>query len=146
MDSTDDKRRANGQFAPGCSGNPSGKPRQAITALREQLAEGAEDVARSVLEAAKDGDMAAARLVLERVSPPLRAASQPVGVEIPDTATPLQLAECFIRSAASGDLPADIASQLVTAVGGLVRVEEIEELRERLTALERATQIKIHKS
>lgn len=39
----------------------------------------------------------------------------------------------------AGTLPPDIATALVTACGTLARIEEIEDLRDRLSALEKAT-------
>ena len=45
-------RRPNGQFAPGHSGNPKGRPTSASSALRERLANDGEKVAEVVLEKA----------------------------------------------------------------------------------------------
>jgi hypothetical protein len=60
-------------YQPGQSGNPAGKrpgTRHRLTRLAERLMEAdAADVVAAVVTAAKDGDMAAARLVLDRVLP-----------------------------------------------------------------------------
>jgi hypothetical protein len=82
--------------------------------------------------------MTAARLVLERIVPPLKANAAPIQVELPESPTPLSLANSFIAAAARGELPPDIATQLVSATAQLCRLTNFEELRDRLEALERA--------
>lgn len=62
-------------FRPGQSGNPAGKPkgtRHRATMLAEQLLDGeAEAMIRTVIEKAKQGDMVALRLCLDRIVPPV---------------------------------------------------------------------------
>ena len=48
------------------------------------------------------------------------------------------IANAFIKAAADGKLSPDVAAQMVSAVGALARVVEIDELKERLIALEAA--------
>lgn len=139
MNSTDTTpRRPDGRFTPGTSGNPQGRPRIETIALRQRLAEGAPDVVQAVLDAAKDGDMTAAKLVLDRLCPPLKSIAQPVHLALPEDASPLTVAKAVISATASGMLPPDVSAQLVTALGTLCRIEETEELRDRITALENA--------
>ena len=77
-------------FLPGQSGNPNGKPRgtrNKATMMVLQLMEGAaEEITRTVLDAARNGDLGAAKMVLERLAPPLR--ERPVHLDLPDTGTP----------------------------------------------------------
>jgi hypothetical protein len=54
----------------------------AVLALMEG---GAEQVTRVVIDAAKAGDLGAARLILERLAPPLR--ERPLSLPLPDTRT-----------------------------------------------------------
>jgi len=132
------KRTANGTFAPGTSGNPKGRPPESGSArqIRARLAEDGEDVLAAVLAAAKGGDMTAARIVLDRLCPPMKPTAAPVSVELPEGAGLAGTARAFVDAAANGTLPPDVASQLVQAVGHLARVTEIDELERRIAALE----------
>lgn len=132
-------RGRRGQFAPGTSGNPQGRPKSETAFLRESLADGAADVVKSILKAAKAGDMQACKIVLDRLLPPLKATAQSVHLALPESASPLEIARAILSATASGTLAPDLAAQLVSAVGTFCRIEEIEELRVRISSLERAT-------
>ena len=132
-------RASDGRFTPGTSGNPQGRPKGETAALRQSLAVGAADVVTAILKAAKAGDMQAAKIVLDRLLPPLKATTQTVHLALPDGASPLDTARAILAATASGTLAPDIAAQLVAAVGTFCRIEEIEELRDRIAALEKAT-------
>lgn len=132
-------RGSNGKFLAGQSGNPSGRPRSESAALRARLEKDVESVAEIVIREALAGDMVAARLVLERVLPPLKATAAPVRMELPGAAGPYPIAEAILRAALTGEIAPDTAAQLVGVAGQLCRIAEVEELRARLDALERAT-------
>lgn len=129
-------------FKPGQSGNPAGKPpgaKNRATALAQSLFDGeAEAITRKVIELAKAGDMMALKVCLDRLCPPMKAQAAPVQVEIPESDSMSDIASAFIKAAADGRLPPDVAAQLVSAVGTLARVVEIDELKIRLAALEAA--------
>ena len=78
-----------GRFQPGQSGNPAGKPKgarhKATLAAQELLDGEVEIITRKVIELAKDGDMAAIRLVLERILPPRKDAA--ISFALPPIAT-----------------------------------------------------------
>lgn len=131
-------RLPDGRFRAGKSGNPSGRPKTESTRLRVILAEHGEDIVKVVLDAALAGDLQAAKLVLDRISPPLKAQAAPILLDLPRPENATGTAAAIIRAAADGELPPDIAAQLVAAVGTLARIIEIDELKDRLESLERA--------
>ncbi len=111
--------------------------------LAQALFDGeAEALTRKIIELAKEGDMQALKACLDRLCPPLKAQAAPVQVDFPKTESLAGLANAFIQAAAKGQLPPDVASQMVSAVGTLARIVEIDELKERLTALEAAVEKK----
>lgn len=132
-------RLPGGRFAPGQSGNPSGRPKSANTLLRERFAIDGEKVAEAVITAALNGDMIAARMILDRLVPPLKPNAAPVTLSVNPGATPLAVAEAIVQAAAGGQIAPDIAAHLITATAQLCRIVEIEDLRARLEAIERAT-------
>ena len=134
-----DSRGPQGRFTPGMSGNPQGRPKSETAVLRQSLADGAADVVAAILKAAKAGDMQAAKIVLDRLLPPLKANAQTVHLALPESASPLDIASAILTATASGTLAPDIAAQLVSAVGTFCRIEEIVELRVRIASLENAT-------
>ena len=137
-ESSRDRRTAHGTFKKGFSGNPSGRPRGEIALLRESLSEGAPDVVKTVLAVAKEGDMTAAKLVLDRICPPLKPKAQAVTLDLPTNPSPLAVANAIISATAAGGLSPDSASQLIVSVSALSKIEETEELRDRIMALEKA--------
>lgn len=131
-----ENRTPRGTFAPGRSGNPQGRPASESKALRAKLQTDGEAVLTVVLDAAKAGDLAACKLVLDRVCPALKPTAAPVRVDLPEQAGLAGTARAFVLAAASGAMPADIAAQMVTAVASLARIVEIDDLAKRLDALE----------
>lgn len=128
-------RTAGGKFAAGQSGNPAGRPRSESAAVRAKLQAHGGEVAAVVLAKALEGDMYAAKLILDRCSPPLKARAEPVHVAIPEGATIVQTAQAVLAAAAAGALPVDQATQLIGAVADLSRIIEIAELQRELSEL-----------
>ena len=67
----------------GQSGNPKGSPRKSqktMALLRSQISEHLPDVIEVLANAAKDGDVQAARILVERCVPSMRALDQNINV------------------------------------------------------------------
>ena len=130
------------KFKPGQSGNPAGRPRRGTATaegLRASLAERADDVVQTVLNAALAGDLQAARLVLERILPALKPQAAPVEVlALANCSTLTEKAGAILAAAGAGELAPDVAAHLLAALGGVARIAEVEELRRRIEALEEA--------
>ena len=128
-------RDAKGRFASGQSGNPSGRPR-AADELRRRLESGMDGAADAVLAAAKQGDMQACRLILERLLPAIRPAHAPVQFDFDENAPLAEQARQILAAVASGQLPPDQGRALVDAIGALVKVVQLDEVLERLKTIE----------
>lgn len=131
------------QFQPGQSGNPAGKPKgtkhKATLAVATLLEGETEALTRKAVELALEGDTTALKMCLDRISPPLKSVSPPIKLNMDAPQTLADTAKAFIQAASNGELSPDIATQLVSAIASVARVEEIEQLKHRLEALERAT-------
>jgi len=133
------KRGLKGRWKPGESANPAGRPRGSknpSTKLREMI--DAEAIVKKLETAALAGDVQAARTLLERALPVYRATAEPVkvdGIEGADTLT--DKARVVLEAVADGRVPPDIGAQLVTAIGTVARVAEVDELLRRIEALEK---------
>ncbi|MBF0164263.1 MAG: hypothetical protein HQM01_07175 [Magnetococcales bacterium] len=107
-----------GQFRPGQSGNPNGRPRGTTKklALRELLAPHAPDLIEALVTAALNGDMSAMKICMDRLVPPLRPAVEPNPLPLPvdlSTANSVEEAGTVILSAVSeGTLSVEDAERL----------------------------------
>ena len=129
------------RFKPGQSGNPAGKPkglRNRATLALEALLDGeAEELTRKAIELAKNGDMAAIRLCLDRIAPPRK--DRHVAFPLPAMNEPVDAVKglaSIVAAVASGELTPSEASELTKLVEGYARVLETVDHEERLRALE----------
>lgn len=108
-------------FKPGQSGNPRGRPpgaRSRATVLAEAMLEGQlERVVSRIVEKAIDGDMTAARMVLDRLMPAPRSGT--IRFALPEMRTLDDVASAssaLIRATAAGEvspLEAEIMQRLI---------------------------------
>ena len=132
------RKKPPNQWKAGQSGNPKGRPPgvSAVTKMRESLSGDVPEILAGLVAAAKGGDLQAARLVLERVLPPLKGVELPVTLSLPDGGTLTAKADAMLCAAANGDLAPGQAAQLISALGSMAKISEIDDLSERITKLE----------
>jgi hypothetical protein len=87
--------------------------------------------------AALSGDVPAARLLLERVLPPVKAVELPIDLALSE-GRPTDQARQVLAAAAGGTIAPDQAVSLVGALAALAKITETDELRERIERLEAA--------
>lgn len=121
----------------GQSGNPAGRPKGKgpFAQLRESISEHVPDIITKLAEQARDGDVAASRLLLERVYPALRPVEATQPIELPD-GTLTEQGKAVLAAIATGDLAPSQGASLLSAIGALAKVAEIDELARRIEALE----------
>lgn len=126
------------RFQPGQSGNPAGRPKgvpNPQARLRNAISEHVPGIITRMVEAARDGDVAAASLLLSRVLPPVRPESQSVQIDGAGS-TLAERAEAIAAATLAGEVSTSAAVDLMTVLQGQARVKELAELEERIAALE----------
>lgn len=131
------KTRRGRPFQPGNPGRPKGTRRRTTVLAEALMAENAEGVIRAVIGAASQGDMAAARIVMDRICPVRRG--RPVAFPLPDAMGPAGLVEAFtsLTKAVSGAvLTPEEAASVAAVLEAQRRAIETADLAARVTALE----------
>ena len=130
-----------GQFKPGQSGNPKGRPKgarhRATLAARELLDGEAEGLTRKAVELALAGDTTALRLCLERIAPPRR--DMPVSFALPEMASAgdaLTAVNHIVQAVANGEITPGEATSMAGLVETFRRTAETDDMERRISRLE----------
>jgi hypothetical protein len=116
-------------------GRPPGRT-DARTKITRALLDDAPAVARVVIDAALEGDLQAASLVLARCAPALRPEGYPVQFAFDATAPVAQQIEQVLAAMAGGAVAPDVGKQIIDAIGTLSNARAVEELEARIITLE----------
>ena len=132
------KKKPPGRWKPGESGNPKGRTPGTgeVAAIRAAIADRVPELLAAMMTKALEGDVGAARLLLERAIAPLKGIEQAVTLQLPNDGTLTAKATAVLSAAAAGDLAPGQAAQLIAALGTLAKISEVDELTARITALE----------
>ena len=127
-----------GRWKPGVSGNPKGRTPGTgeVAAIRAAIATRIPELMEAMMQRALDGDVGAARLLLERSVAPLKATDMAQPLNLPD-GTLTEQGRAVMAAVSAGELEPSQGAALVGALGALARVAEVDELAARVAALEK---------
>jgi len=121
------------------SPNPSGRPKGIVDRrmkVTKALADDAPAVARVVIDAALEGDMQAANIVLSRVAPPIKAQAERVQFELSPDAPLAEQAQQILAAVAEGKVDPETGKTLIGCIQSVAGIRAVEELEHRLIILE----------
>ena len=129
-------------FVKGRSGNPSGKAKGArhkTTLIAEKLmSDDAAAIVKAVVTKARDGDMTAARIILDRIAPARR--DSPVSFVLPkieSAGDAVAAMSGILNAVAAGELTPGEASDVARLLEGFGKILEVSEIEQRIAALEK---------
>ena len=131
------KRDAGGRFTKGNPGKPRGTRHRATLLALGLFESGIEDIAKTVVELARGGDLAAAKLVIDKLIPATR--ERPINLALPPVADAVGVAAAaaaVVQAVANGELLTSEGTALATLLEGRRRALELVELDARVRALE----------
>jgi hypothetical protein len=129
------ERDSRGLFVVGNSGRPKGRPDRRTAPFREKIDKALPDILDTVIQEARNGDMAAARILIDKSLPSVK----PV-----ETARPLPIggstltdrAASVVDAVSTGSISVDEAARLIQALGSMARILEADQLEARISKLE----------
>lgn len=128
-----------GQFAPGLSGNPKGRPKGRVdkrNELRDLITPHVPDLLMKAIERALDGDTNALRLLLDRTVPVLKQQSNARPFELGADKSLADMGRGILRAVALGALTPDAGRELIDALSAQCKLIEVDEIMRRLQAIE----------
>lgn len=131
------EREKNGTFKKGHSGNPAGrKPGSGVCGdLRKAIEADAANIVNSLILQAKGGDIQAAKVLLDRIMPPLKSQAMPVSIPVGQTLP--ETGNNVVVATMDGEVPPDVGSQLIRALADQSKLVELEEISKRLSRIEK---------
>jgi len=131
------EKKNSGRWTKGQSGNKAGrKPGSGeVAKLRASISEVVPNVIKMLTERALGGDVAAARLLLERTVAPLKASEEAIPITMSE-GTLSDQGRAVLLAVADGALAPGQGASLLSSLGALSKLIEADELERRIHALE----------
>ena len=125
------------KWRPGQSGNPAGRRRGSgkIGELRQAIADRLPGIVAALIERAEQGDVGAAKLLIDRVLPPLRPVDSAVSLPLTGESLSEQAAHIFSDVMAGRINPAQ-GQNLLAGLNTIAAIRAVDELEARIRALE----------
>jgi hypothetical protein len=124
-------------FARGNSGRPKGARNKTTLLAERLLADDVVEIVNAVRDAAKSGDMTAARIILDRVAPPRKGRLVEFGLPTCSKLSDFALAVSAILTAVSqGEITVEEATALTDLLDMQRKVIASDEVEKRLSAVE----------
>lgn len=142
VDSIESPKKPTHGFKKGKSGNPGGKPLGALghknRLLRGFCRDNALEVMEIVLQKAREGDMQACKLIVERALPPCKDSYIEVRIPVMNTLKDVDHAtDIIIEDVAVSNLTPSEGQSFMTFIEGKRKVMETVELENRVAELEK---------
>ena len=126
-------------FKKGASGNPRGRPRgieDRRVKMRKAFEAKSDDLIQKTIDLALDGDLAALRLCLDRICPPIKVKDEPANIgTLKGTLT--EQGQAIVTSMGRGKITPGEAASMLSALASQTKIVEADELERRMTALEK---------
>ena len=118
-------------FKPGNAGRPKG----AKGKKRQMLESHSDEILKTLIDLAVEGDPTALRLCVDRLLPRLRAEAAPINVEAASSKI-VDIGRSIVDAALSGRISSDSARDILSALSDVAKLKEITDIETRLKALE----------
>ena len=139
---------AKNKWQPGMkSPNPAGRPPGIIdrrAKIAQAFMDDALNIAKRVTEAALNGDLQAANIVLSRLSPVLKARAEKVTFELDPDASLTEQARAVLVAISRGEIDPEVGNQLVSCISQFGGLKQVDEHAERLAQIEAQLQARGH--
>ena len=131
---------ARGGSRPG-AGRPKGSGNQKHNELREMLFSQAEPLVAQLIKQARDGDIQAIKLCMDKILPSIKPVNSPINIDFDSAESLTEKAELILAAAASGQMSSTEANQLLASITSLAQIVEFEEFDKRLADLEKQAEM-----
>ena len=120
-------------------GRPEGSRNKATLALEALINGEGEDIVRTIVEDAKNGNSVYGKALLDRLVPPRK--SSPTAIDIPPVNSAADLEAALIKivnDMATGEITPDEAQAITGVIANHIKLHEALKLEERLKEVEKA--------